>query len=123
VELPRIKQAVKTGGSKMPMTFETDRSKNLTIFTVTGDVKYDEFRRILGSYSEAGVTFFELYDLRNNTGESFTSEQIKQLVRDAQLSIDLRPKGSKTALVVSKEADYGMARVYKAMAEIEYLTW
>jgi hypothetical protein len=107
----------------MPMTFETDRSKDLTVFTITGSVTYEEFRRTLVSYAEAGTTNLEIYDLRESATGSFTSDQIRQLVEDAKGSVHSRSKGSKTALVVGKDIHYGTSRVYQAFAEMESLTW
>jgi len=107
----------------MPMTFQVDRPKDLTIFTVIGDVEFDELVHTHNSYGDAGLTRFEIYDLRNGTLESFTSEQMNQLAIVGKASIDLRPKGCKTALVVSKDIDFGMGRVYQALSEIEGVTW
>jgi len=107
----------------MPMTFQSDLSKEFTIFTITKDVMYDEFRNTLRSYAETGTTSFEIFDFRNSSEYSFTAEQIDQLIDDAKSSTNSRPFGSKTALVVNNDVDYGMSRVYQALSIAEGLTW
>jgi len=107
----------------MPMTFKTDPSEDLTIFTVTGDVGFAELVNAHNSYGAAGLTRFEIYDLRNGTLGSFTSEQMDKLAIVGKASIGLRPKRCKTALVVSEDVDFGMGRVYQALSEMAGVTW
>lgn len=107
----------------MSITFEINRSKGLTIFTVTGEVVFDELIHAIEKYIKTGPTPFEIYDFRNGTGESFTSEQIDRLIERGKDFVESSPGGSKTALVVSKDIDYGLSKVYQALGEIGKIPW
>jgi len=107
----------------MPITFKTNQSKSLTIFTATGDVTYNEAVNTLGAYTKDGYTRLELFDFSNGTGQSFTSEQIEQVLEMGKANLDMRPADGKTALVVSKDIDYGLSRVFQTLSEIEGITW
>jgi hypothetical protein len=107
----------------MPITFQTDMSRELTVFKITGTVKIPEWLKTLQEYAKDGVTRLELYDIRDGEGEGFTSKQIDQIIEQAKSSTSPRPPGSKTALVVSKDVHFGMSRVYQAVSEIEGITW
>ena len=110
-------------GEKMPMTFQTDLSKELTVFTVTGTVKLREWLNTLQAYARAGPTRYELFDIRDAEGGGFTSKEIDPLIEGAKSRSDARPAGGKTALVVSTDVHFGMSRVYQAISEIEGITW
>jgi len=107
----------------MPITFQTDISRELTVFKITGTVKIGEWLDTLRAYAESGTTRFELYDIREGEGEGFTSKQIEQIIEQAKSSLSPRPPGSKTALVTSKDVHFGMSRMYQAVSEIEGITW
>lgn len=107
----------------MPIIFQTDRSRELTVFKITGTVKIREWLNTLREYAGTGVTRYELYDIREGEGEGFTSKQIDKIVEDAKASIHVRPPGSKTALVATKDVHFGMSRMYQAVSEIEGITW
>jgi len=101
----------------MPMTFETDRSMDLTIFTADGDVTHEELISNLESYIEAGTTHHELYDFSSGTGNTLTFENISQMT-EVQKSRYPR-KTWKTAIVVHREYGFNMGRIYQGMTEVE----
>jgi len=75
----------------MPITFQTDISRELTVFKITGTVKIREWLDTLRAYAESGTTRFELYDIREGEGEGFTSKQIEQIIEQAKSSLSPRP--------------------------------
>jgi hypothetical protein len=107
----------------MPITFQTDLSRELTVFKITGTVNIREWLNTLRAYVESGTTRYELYDIREGEGVGFTSKQVDQIIEGGKSKIVARPPGSKTALVVSKDVHFGMSRVYQAVSEIEGSTW
>jgi len=100
----------------MPFTFQIDRSKDLTIFTATGDVTFKEMISIFDSYYEAGSTHYEIYDFSRGTGETVTFKQIGQMIEKGAS----RPshKNWQTAIVVSNDIGFKMARIFQGMTEI-----
>lgn len=107
----------------MPISYTIDRAKDLTLFTATDDVTYDDALTALGAYTKEGYTRFELFDFRNGTGRSFSTEQIELMLEMGKTNVGLRPAGGKTALVVSQDIDYGLSRVFQTLSEIEGITW
>ena len=101
----------------MPITFEIDRSRDLTIFTITGDITFAELINTLDSYSNAGPTHNELYDFLNGTIQSMTFEMIKQTV-EKEASRSSR-NSWKMAVVVSRDIGLSMGRILQGMTEVE----
>ena len=102
----------------MPLTYEIDRSKDLTIFTAAGEVTYNEFLNAVDSYIKAGPTRYEILDCLNSTGwETVTFEQIKQVIqREASRS---SRNNWQTAIVVSSNIGLTLTRIYQGMTEVE----
>ncbi len=103
----------------MPITFEIDRSKNLTVFTGTGNVTLEELTLKVEECFEAGYTRFEIYDFRNANGDNVTFKKVLQLVEYTK-SYSF-PPGNKIAMIVVNNIDYNMAKIYQGLAEIEGL--
>jgi hypothetical protein len=101
----------------MPITSKFDRAKNLTIFTVSGDVTFDELAENLTAYIEAGPTRLELYDFSEGTGNTVNFEHIAQLVEIQKTRYPRVPW--KTAFVVHRDVGFKMTMIYKGMAEVE----
>jgi hypothetical protein len=101
----------------MPITYDIDRSRDLTIFTLSGEVGYQEFISALTDYGREGTTLFELYDLRSISGKRLTTGEINSLADFLSRHPDLRPPGNKTAVVVSEDVDYGFSRMISILTE------
>ena len=101
----------------MPISYAIDRSRDLTIFTLSGVMGYQEFISALTDYGSKGPTFYELYDLRSITGKRLTSGEINSLADFLSRHPDLRPAGNKTAVVVSEDVDYGFSRMISILTE------
>ena len=59
-----------------------------------------------------------MWDLTRAEISSYKTEHIIALVRKVKQYHHLR-KGGKTAMVISKDLDYGLTRIYQAYAETE----
>ena len=108
----------------MPITRSFERDKNLTVFKVTGQVPFDEFRESVLDYYNSGATKFVLFDLREaeGSGATFSYERIAQLAKYLEHIRKGRESG-KTALVSSKDLYFGLARMLEALqsnSKIEY---
>ena len=99
----------------MPIVFKIDRPRDLTIFTGTGDVSYDDLINALASYDKAGPTRYEIFDFRKFTGEPVNFMEIRHLVEKGKK----RPFGWQTAVVVSRNTDLFLGRIFQGMTEVE----
>jgi hypothetical protein len=105
------------GREPMPMSFTIDRCKDLTVFTLSGEVSFQEFMSVLNDYGRQGPTFLELYDLRLIGGERLTTGEMNSLADFLSKHPDLRAPGNKTAIVVSEDIDYGFSRMISILTE------
>ena len=101
----------------MPITFIIDRSKNLTTFTMTGEVFFHEFMQILNAYGKQGPTLQEVYDARSIEGKRPTTDQMNMLAEYLTKYSDKRASGSKTAIVVSESIDFGLSRMLSLLTD------
>ncbi len=101
----------------MPFTYEIDRSRDLTLFTATGNVTHDVLIDTIDSYVEAGPTNYELHNLLNVTGITVTFEQIRQLIE--RVSSRSTRTNFQTAIVASSDSSFKMARIFQGMTEVE----
>ena len=107
----------------MPITFSIDRERDFTLFTGTDDLTVDHFLETFASYSKAGPTRLELYDFRGVTTSRLTGEEIRTLAMVGASKNMERLPGSKTALVASSNAEYGLSRMYQLLGEFEGVSW
>ena len=101
----------------MPIILEKDDSRDLTTFTLTGEMTLDELLTALASYGKAGPSLYELYDAREVTGQRPSFDEINKLAGYLTRFSKKRPTGSKTAIVVNKDVDYGLSRMISILTE------
>lgn len=102
----------------MPISFEIDRAKDFTTFTIQGEISLSELLDAMDSYVKSGVTHSELYDVRQQTGERLTSSDIDAVVHYFRRSTGVRPANSKTAVLVADVLDYGISRMIQILTEV-----
>jgi len=101
----------------MPIQFKIDRTKDLTVFKLTGEVPFSDFLAILNEYGQSKPTRFELYDAQELTGERLTTQEMQSLSRYLSKYADKRPLDSKTIIVVNKELDFGLSRMISSLTD------
>ena len=95
---------------------QLDKSKKLTIFTVSGTISALDFANAVRSFYAGDVTLYALWDLRNGKVQS-TDNDVWNLARSVStLNLSSR-RGGKTALVASRGKSFGLARMYQLIAE------
>ena len=95
---------------------QVDKSKNLTIFTVSGTVTAREIASAIRSFYAGEVTLYSLWDLRQGNIES-TDDEVWNLARAVRtLNLSIRT-GGKTAMVAGEGAIFGLARMYQHIAD------
>lgn len=65
----------------MSITSQIDRTKDLTIFKVTGVLSFDMAVPVVEAFYNGDPTSHVLWDLIDTTGIQFTSEEVLEIVR------------------------------------------
>ena len=101
----------------MTITFEKDPSLDLTTFTLSGEMTLDELLTALASYGKDGPTLYELYDAREMAGQRPSFDEMNNLAGYLSRFSKKRPSGSKTAIVVNQDVDFGLSRMISILTE------
>ncbi|MGD2029697.1 MAG: hypothetical protein PVG86_07125 [Desulfobacterales bacterium] len=106
----------------MPITTKVDRTRNLTIFTLTGELSIDEILGTLKSFWEAReLTLNTLWDARNAIVTNLRSselENITGLLGQYRNRFEERKNG-KAAIAASTDLQYGLSRILGTLYERE----
>ena len=95
---------------------QLDKSKKLTIFTVSGTITALEFANAVRSFYAGHVTLYALWDLRKGKVQS-TDNDVWNLARSVStLNLSSR-RGGKTALVAGEGRPFGLARMYQLITD------
>jgi hypothetical protein len=110
------------GNQTMPITSQIDRIKNLTVYTLTGELNLDEIKNAIKSFWENHeLTLKGLWDVRSaklTNIESSDIERIAVFIGQYRHRFEER-KGGKTAVVASSDLQYGLSRILGTLYEIE----
>ena len=91
---------------------------DLTVHTVTGTPSVQDVCDELDQYYSDRYTKLILWDLTNADPSTWSGNEVMTLISKAKEYAHLRKDG-KTAHVLSRDIDYGIARMYQAYSEIE----
>ena len=95
---------------------QLDKSKKLTIFTVSRTITALEFANAIRSFYAGDLTLYALWDLRKGKIES-TDNDVWNLARSvSSLNLSSR-RGGKTALVAGEGRPFGLARMYQLITD------
>jgi hypothetical protein len=95
---------------------QVDRSRKLTIFTVSGTVTASEFAIAIRSFYAGEATLHALWDFRQGNVE-LTEAEIWNLARSVStLNLSTRI-GGKTAFVAKKGTPFGLAKMYQLITD------
>ncbi len=106
----------------MPVSVKSDPHNDLTVFTASGVLTFDEVMETLREFYDAYPTRKVLWDLRAVTVQSITADELRQAVSFIKLHEDKRPQG-RTALVGSTDLDSGLSRMGDAFADAGGIPW
>jgi hypothetical protein len=94
-------------------------SKDLMVHTIVGKVTADEivdyFQKF---YSSEKPTKNMIWDFTKAEGDEIPGDEIMRIANARKIFNDFR-KGGKTALVFSRDVDYGLGRMYETHAKLE----
>ncbi len=103
----------------MPIVCQINRSKDLTVFTWTGQVMFSELTDFLNTYGKAGPALHEIYDIRELAGERLSTVEIERIVGYCNRFGSNRPEDSKTAVVVREDIDFSISKTIALLILID----
>jgi len=102
----------------MPVTIKADHDKQLTIHTVTGEPSFEEgmatFKKFYGGKPTQNV----LWDFRKASLSRISAKEIEAILDYIQQHAEKRI-GGKTAILVSKNLEYGISRMVQTFTELK----
>lgn len=102
----------------MPISVSTDQSRDLTIFTATGDLTFDDQMRVLREFYSGKPTKRALWDFRVISSDRITADELVRIREYITMHHDTRP-GGKSAVVYDSSRDFGLSTVCDKLAENE----
>ena len=103
----------------MAIESKIDKTKNLSTYTLGGEISVNEIMSALESFFKEEPTEDVLWDLRQADFEGkISSTDLEKMARFIKKKSTQRARG-KTALVAASDLAFGLAREYGAIAEGE----
>jgi hypothetical protein len=106
----------------MPITSQVDKTKELTIYTLSGELTLDEILDALKSFWEAHtLTLNLLWDARSAKLSQLKSEEVTKITGfiGQYMHRFKERKGGKAAIVASSNLQYGLSRILGTFYEME----
>ena len=94
------------------------KDENLTIFNISGDLGFEEIIDLVDFTYSGEITLNILMNLTEANTSSLTSVQIEKIGNHSKKYSHLR-RGGKTAYLVTKDIDFGLARMYQTYTELK----
>jgi hypothetical protein len=117
-----LQKSDRAGDWKMPITSQVDKTKNLIIYTMTGELTLDDIQNKIKSFWEAhDLTLNTLWDARSaklTNLKSSDMERITALISRYRHRFEER-RGGKSAVVASSDLQFGLSRVLGTLYEIK----
>ncbi len=101
----------------MSITISVDNDKHLTTHTVIGEISFEEVMSTLKQYWEGQPTMFLLWDFRKGSMAQLSYVDLERIVDYVTFHSEKRA-GGKSAVVVSRDLEYGLARVLDTLRDI-----
>ena len=101
-----------------PLETIYDLAKDLTIVKAKGKVKAQDLLNWTAEYYSGKVTALILWDFSEADIGDVPMDHLKELAVAARRKADVR-RGGKSALVFSRDVDFGLGRMFETLSEIE----
>ena len=99
-----------------------DSQNDLSVFTVNGELNADEIIERVEEYYNKHPTKLVLWIMGDVDLSAITGTGIERIIQIAKKNTGKRQEG-KTAIVGSKDIDFGLARMYEAYTGLENLPY
>jgi len=96
---------------------QVDQEKQLTIFQFEGDITFSELGSFIRSFYE-NPTSNILCDYRKSSPINMSSDQMEVIAKLAA-PLSERRTGGKTAVVFSRDSDFGLGRMFEMFSDAE----
>ena len=97
---------------------EVDHEKQLTVKTVTGNPSFEESMTAFRQFYEGNLTKKVLWDFRKASLYRISSNHIEIILDYIRQHAEKRA-GGKTAILISKDLEYGMSRMIQTLTELK----
>ena len=102
----------------MPITSYIDKARDLTVFTVTGVINFDDALPVVKAFYEGVPTKNVLWDLSETTDEQFTSQEVEAIASFGKRYEAERASG-KTAFIAQKDILFGLSRMFEIQSVLK----
>ena|ERR1043165_1118465 len=102
------------------ITSTLEAESDLTVITVVGKVDAEQIASQIISFLTGEPTQLVLWDIREGSLVSLSSNDLQMIVKRGAQFADRR-KGGRTAIVCSKDLDYGLSRMFQAFASLQHI--
>ena len=102
------------------ITSSIEAENDLTVVTVAGEVDAEQVLGQVISFLSGEPTQLVLWDFREGSLAGLSSADLQLLIERGAPFADSR-KGGRTAIVCSKEVDYGLSRMFQIFASLRYV--
>ncbi len=109
-----------TGGVPMPVRTVIDQERDITVHTATGEVVDEEMFAAQSEFYENGPTTLQLWEMSECSVKGVTIGGMRTFIERAAQLGKAREKG-RTAVIVSSQLQYGLARMAEAFGEFASL--
>jgi hypothetical protein len=102
------------------ITSSLEAASDLTIVTVVGEIDAEQVVSQIISFLTGEPTQLVLWDIREGSLARLSSKDLQMIVERGAQFADRR-KGGRTAIVCSKELDYGFSRMFQTFASLQHI--
>jgi len=102
------------------ITSTLEAESDLTVVTVVGKVDAEQIASQIISFLAGEPTQLVLWDIREGSLVSLSSNDLQMIVKRGAQFADRR-RGGRTAIVCSKDLDYGLSRMFQAFASLQHI--
>jgi hypothetical protein len=99
-----------------------DQQNDLSVFTVNGELTADEIIQKVEEYYLKHPTKLVLWIMEDVQLANISTDNIERIIYTAKKHSGKRPEG-KTAIVSTRDLDYGLSRMYEAHAVQENMPY
>jgi hypothetical protein len=102
------------------ITSSLEAENDLTVVTVVGKVDAEQVLRQIISFLTGEPTQLVLWDFREGSLADLSRADLQRIVKRGAPFADRR-KGGRTAIVCSREVDYGLSRMFQSFASVQHI--
>ena len=95
-----------------------ESEKDLTIFTVVGEITFDEVWDQTCTFFSGRPSKLVLWDFMSGTAKNVSSQELAEIAEKGG-TISAIAKGGKGAILAPKDIDFGIGRIFQAFSQMK----